>query len=213
MKDITSNYNKKIHTATDDELLVDARNGNKRAFGKLVTRYEKKIYNLAYRITGNFEDASDIFQDTFAQAFRKLSTFKGESKFATWLYRIAVNLSLMKKRKDKKRYTYSLDETIFNVQGDVQRQQLRYDWSETPLDKLEHKELSEMLNKAISKLPPKYKAALVLRDINGLSNKEVANILDISLASTKSRIHRARLLLREKLTKYFKDTKGKNGKH
>ncbi|MBN2406281.1 MAG: sigma-70 family RNA polymerase sigma factor [Elusimicrobia bacterium] len=196
----------KINTDIGDEALVEkARKGDKEAFTKIVERYEKKIYNLAFRISGNAEDASDILQETFMQLLKKIDTFKGESKFSTWLYRIATNTALMKKRKDKKRPSVSIDKPLLTSRGSEITRQLKDDWAENPIDIVENKELKKVLNKAIDSMHPEYRIPLILRDINGLSNEEVSNILDVSVAAVKSRVHRARLYLRSELSGYFKE--------
>ncbi|NIM03506.1 sigma-70 family RNA polymerase sigma factor [bacterium] len=187
-----------------DEILVKkSQKGDYPSFEELVKRYEKKIYNLAYRIMGNKEDASDVLQETFLQAFRKLAGFKGKAKFSTWLYRIAVNICLMKKRKGKRIETVSLDIPILTKEEDEIKRELRDDWSESPLATLENEEVKKNLSKAIDSLPEEYKTVFLLRGLNGLSNEEVANVLKISLPAVKSRLHRARLFLRDKLSQYF----------
>lgn len=199
---------KKENVISDEKLVIQAKNGSKEAIGELVKRYERKIYNLAFRIAGNKEDASDILQDTFLQVLKKISTFKGESKFSTWLYRIATNFALMKKRKDKKMYSISIDKPLLTGKGEEIKRQLKDDWAETPFDELEKKELNEAINKAIGLIHEEYRIPLVLRDISGLSNEEVSGILNISVPAVKSRVHRARIFLRNKLSEYFTELKG-----
>ncbi|MFB0562679.1 MAG: RNA polymerase sigma factor [Candidatus Lokiarchaeia archaeon] len=190
--------------SVSDEILVKtSQKGDYPSFEEIVKRYEKKIYNLAYRIMGNKEDASDVLQETFLQAFKKLASFKGKAKFSTWLYRIAVNICLMKKRKRKKMETVSLDIPILTKKEDEIKRELRDDWSESPLATLENEEVKKNLSKAIDSLPEEYKTVFLLRGLNGLSNEEVANVLKISLPAVKSRLHRARLFLRDKLSQYF----------
>jgi len=189
-----------------DEILVKkSQEGDYLSFEELVKRYESKIYNLAYRIMGNKEDASDVLQETFLQAFRKLSSFKGKAKFSTWLYRIAVNICLMKKRKKKKMEIVSLDLPILTKKEDEIKRELRDDWSRSPLATLEHEEVKKTLSQAIDLLPEEYRTVFLLRGLNGLSNQEVAKVLGISLAAVKSRLHRARLFLRDKLSQYFRE--------
>lgn len=189
-----------------DEILVKkSQEGDYSSFEELVKRYEKKIYNLAYRLTGNREDARDALQETFLQAFRKLSSFKGKSKFSTWLYRIAVNVCFMRKRKEKKMKTVSLDVPVLTRKGDEIKREVRDDWSKNPLATLENKEVRETLSKAIDSLPEEYRTVFILRGLNGLSNEEVAKMLKISLPAVKSRLHRARLFLRDRLSQYFKE--------
>jgi len=190
--------------SVSDEILVKkSQKGDYLSFEELVKRYEKKIYSLAYRIMGNKEDASDVLQETFLQAFKKLSGFKGKAKFSTWLYRIAVNICLMRKRKQKKMETVSLDVPILTKKEDEIKRELGDDWSESPLATLENKEVKKTLSEAIGLLPEEYRTVFLLRGLNGLSNEEVAKVLKISLPAVKSRLHRARLFLRDKLSQYF----------
>ncbi len=185
-------------------LVKKSQEGDSLSFEELVKRYEKKIYNLAYRIMGNKEDANDILQETFLEAFRKLSSFEGKSKFSTWLYRIAVNLCLMKKRREKKIDEVPLDMPILTKEEDEIKGELRDDWSKNPLATLENKEVRKKLSKAIDSLPEEYRTVILLRGVNGLSNEEVAKVLKISLPAVKSRLHRARLFVRDQLSQYFK---------
>jgi len=187
-----------------DEILVKkSQKGDYPSFAELVKRYEKKIYNLAYRIMGNREDASDVLQETFLQVFKKLAGFKGKAKFSTWLYRITVNMCLMRKRKRKKREIVSLDVPILTKKEDEIKRELRDDWSESPLATLENKEVKKTLSEAIDSLPEEYRTVFLLRGLNGMSNEEVAEVLKISLPAVKSRLHRARLFLRDRLSQYF----------
>ncbi len=187
----------------DSELVLLAQRGDKDAFTELVRRYEGKVYALAYRIMGNREDASDILQDTFIQAFKKIRTFERKSAFSTWLYRIAMNNCLMKKRRDGKVSVYSIDSPVTTDEGEELKRQL-VDWSNDPLATIENKETRNRVEKALSELPEQYREVVLLRDVDGLSNKEVAEILKISVASVKSRLHRGRLFLRNKLSAYFR---------
>jgi RNA polymerase sigma-70 factor, ECF subfamily len=190
---------------TDEILVAKSQKGDYSAFEKLVKRYEKKIYNLAYRILGNQEEANDILQETFIQTLRKIKTFRGKSQFSTWLYRIAVNLCLMKKRRDKKMPTISMDMPVRYKDEDEIKREFADDWAKNPLATLENKELKETIDVAIKALPVDYRTVFILRDVNGLPNQEVAKMLKISVAAVKSRLHRARLFLRDKLSQYFKD--------
>ena len=139
------------------------------------------------------------------QAFKKLSGFKGKAKFSTWLYRIAVNICLMRKRKGKRMETVSLDIPILTKKEDEIKRELRDDWSESPLATLENEEIKRNLSEAIDSLPEEYRTVFLLRGLNGLSNEEVAHVLKISLPAVKSRLHRARLFLRDKLSQYFQE--------
>ncbi len=117
---------------SDAQLVKKAKGKDTKAFEELIKRYEKKIYNLSYRIMGNREDAKDMLQETFLQVFRKLSGFKGDSAFSTWLYRIAVNTCLMKKRKEKNMKTVSMDTPILTMNHDEIKRELSDDWSKSP---------------------------------------------------------------------------------
>lgn len=188
----------------DETLVKRAKKGDYAAFEELIKRYEKKVYNLVYRIMGNREDANDILQEAFLNAFRKISDFKGDSRFSTWLHRIAINLCLMRKRKTKDKKVVSLDVPIIaNDQEEIKRE-LRDDWSKNPLATLENKEVKETLSMAIDSLPEEYRTVFLLKGYNGLSNEDVAKMLKLSLPAVKSRLHRARLFLRNKLSQYFK---------
>ncbi len=192
-------------TVSDEILVEKSREGDYSSFEELVKRHEKKIYNLCYRLTGSREDANDALQETFLQAFRKLSSFRGKSKFSTWLYRIAVNVCLMRKRKEKKMKTVSLDAPVLTGKGDEIKRELPDDWSKNPLATLENEEIRGILSNAIDSLPEEYRTVLILRGVNGFSNGEVAEMLEISLPAVKSRLHRARLFLRDTLSQYFKE--------
>ena len=186
----------------DLELVSLAKQGDRSAFSELVKRYEKKVYALALRIMQNPEDASDVLQDTFIQVFKKIKDFKEKSRFSTWLYRIAYNECLMRKRK-KQIPTVSIDEPLVLASGEELKQEI-VDWSSNPLATIENKELKNKLEEAISKLPGEYRDVVVLKDIEGLSHKEIADMLKISIPNVKTRLHRARMFLRKELSDYFK---------
>jgi RNA polymerase sigma-70 factor (ECF subfamily) len=181
---------------TDEQLVGFAQKGDKDAFGKLMLRYQNKIYRLARRMTETDEDAEDVLQEAFVKAFRSIKGFKGKSKFSTWLYRITVNLALMKLRR-KKLDTVSLDAPVTTDEGIMQRD--IEDSGLDPLQQLMGAERREILDLAIGELPPSYRAVFVLRHVEGLSTEETADILKISVPAVKSRLHRTRLALREKL--------------
>lgn len=165
-------------------------------------RYERKIYRLAKHITQNDEDAEDVLQETFLKAFSHLSGFEGQSKFYTWIVRIAVNESLMKLRKRKSDRTVSLDEPQDTGEETVQREIAV--WDEDPEVKYSQEELRDILDNAINGLKPSFRTVFVLRDIEELSTEETAEALGISVPAVKSRLLRARLQLREKLTRFFR---------
>jgi len=190
--------------ATIDEstLVAQAREGDTRAFGELVRRYEGKIFRLAQHVTQNREDAEDVLQETFLKAYEHLDQFKGDSKFYTWIVRIAVNQALMKLRRRKTDKSVSLDETIDTGEDTITREIAA--WDEDPEQRFSREELGEILDTAVDSLEPPYRSVFVLRDIEELSTEETAEALNLSVPAVKSRLLRARLQLREKLTRYFK---------
>jgi RNA polymerase sigma-70 factor (ECF subfamily) len=190
-------------TGIDESTLVSqAREGDKAAFGELVRRYEGKIFRLAQHVTQNREDAEDVLQETFMKAYEHLDQFKGDSKFYTWIVRIAVNQALMKLRRRKTDKTVSIDETIDTGEDTVVREIAA--WDENPEQQFSRDELGGILDTAVRSLEPLYRSVFVLRDIEELSTEETAEALGLSVPAVKSRLLRARLQLREKLTRFFK---------
>jgi RNA polymerase sigma-70 factor (ECF subfamily) len=186
----------------ESALVTQAREGDTTAFGELVRRYEGKIFRLAQHVTQNREDAEDVLQETFMKAYEHLEQFKGDSKFYTWIVRIAVNQALMKLRRRKTDKSVSLDETIDTGEDTVVREIAA--WGENPEQQLSREELGGILDSAIEGLEPLYRSVFVLRDIEELSTEETAEALGLSVPAVKSRLLRARLQLREKLTRFFK---------
>jgi RNA polymerase sigma-70 factor (ECF subfamily) len=186
----------------ESTLVALAREGDKIAFGELVRRYEGKIFRLAQHITQNREDAEDVLQETFLKAYEHLDQFQGNSKFYTWVVRIAVNQSLMKLRRRKTDRSVSLDETIDTGEDTIVREIAA--WGEDPEERFSREELGEILESAVKGLETPYRSVFVLRDIEELSTEETASALGLSIPAVKSRLLRARLQLREKLTRQFK---------
>jgi len=166
------NLNEKI-------LVKKSQNGDTRAFERLIKMHERKIYNLLLNMTGNKTVAEDFLQETFLNAWQKIKSFRGNSEFSTWLYRIAVNVVLMKWRKKKVIRTVSMDSPIITEKGEITRE-FADDWSKSPTASLENAELKNKLTEAIGLLPEKYKTVLILRDVENMSNEEVQKILKIS---------------------------------
>jgi RNA polymerase sigma-70 factor, ECF subfamily len=183
-------------------LLAQSREGDTHAFAELVRRYEGKIFRLAQHITQNREDAEDVLQETFMKAYEHLDQFKGDSKFYTWIVRIAVNQALMKLRRRKTDRSVSLDEQIDTGEDTVVREIAA--WGENPEEHFSREELGKVLDTAIQSLEPPYRSVFVLRDIEDMSTEETAEALGLSIPAVKSRLLRARLQLREKLTRFFK---------
>jgi len=189
------------------ELVNRAREGDATAFSTLLNRYESKIFRLAMNITQNREDAEDVLQEAFLKAYEHLDQFQGNSRFYTWIVRIAVNQALMKLRKRKTDRSVSLDEQIDTGEDTVIREIAS--WDPDPEQQFSQDELHTILTEAVDQLAPIYRAVFVLRDVDGLSTEETAEALDLSIPAVKSRLLRARLQLREKLTRFFK-RKGDN---
>lgn len=187
----------------DDEpyLVASAKGGEVSAFETLVGRYENKIYRLTLNITQNREDAEDAMQEAFLKAFEHLGEFEGNSRFYTWLVRIAVNQALMKLRK-RRPNVVSLDEEVDTGEELVQRD-VR-DWGPSPEDRYEQTELGGILSSAIAELEPSFRIVFQLRDIEELSTEETAEALKLSVPAVKSRLLRARLKLRQRLDRFFR---------
>ena len=189
--------------ASDElELVTRSRAGDTGAFSTLLRRYEGKIFRLAMNITQNREDAEDVLQEAFFKAYEHLDQFQGNSKFYTWVVRIAVNQALMKLRKRKSDRTVSMDEQIDTGEDTVVREIAT--WDPDPEVQFSREELSTILTGAVDELEPIYKTVFTLRDVDGLSTEETAEALDLTVPAVKSRLLRARLQLREKLTRFFK---------
>ena len=185
-----------LKKAGDEELVVLARAQNTRAFDELVNRYQNKIYRLARRMTETEEDAEDVLQEAFVKAYKSLGGFKGKSRFSTWLYRITVNLALMKLRK-RKLDTVPIDQPIETRDGAVQRE--IEDSGMDPLEEMIAAESRAVLETAVQDLPPGHRAVFVLRDVEKLSTEDTARVLGITVPAVKSRLHRTRLMLKEQL--------------
>src|SRR5512142_2502123 len=192
-----------------DELMLvrAAKNGDMGAFEELVKRYDRNVFRIAQHITQNREDAEDVVQDAFLKAYGNLNQFQEQSKFYTWLVRIAVNEALMKLRRRRPERTVSLDEDVKTEEDSIPREVA--DWSPNPEQQYKQAELKEILTKTINGLPPSFRTVFVLRDVEGLSTEETAEALGLSIPAVKSRLLRARLQLRERLSRFFQ--KRKNG--
>lgn len=190
-------------------LLERAKQGDYDAFMKLIEPHERRLYNLALRITGSREDAEDVLQDTLLSALEHLPTFRGDAAFGTWLYRIAMHNAFRVLRQRKGNIVSFKDLTFERTEEDdepIPHPEFIAEWRD-PAEVVEQKELRRILEEAVEKLPKTYKAVFLLRDVEGLSTKEVAEILGISEGNVKVRLLRARLRLREILSQYFGDPK------
>jgi RNA polymerase sigma-70 factor (ECF subfamily) len=187
-------------------LVTSAKAGDVGAFEELVRRYDRNVFRIAQHITQNREDAEDVVQDAFLKAYENLPQFQMQSKFYTWLVRIAVNEALMKLRRRRPERMVSLDEEVRTEEDSMPREIA--DWSPNPEQQYNQAELKDILGKTIQGLPPGFRTVFVLRDVEGLSTEETAEALNLSIPAVKSRLLRARLQLRERLNKYFKARKG-----
>ena len=188
---------------TDEELIQKFRRGCLASFEELIRRYETKAHNLAMRLTRNAEDAEEVLQDVFITVYRKIESFEGKSKFSSWLYRITVNAAFMKLRKRKQDQSVPLEDLMPHLQNKVIVEKNSYFMQSDSMAM--NNEIREALEGAVSKLPDDYRAVFVLRDIDGLSNKEVGDILNLSIPAVKSRLHRSRIMLRKRLRRFFED--------
>jgi RNA polymerase sigma-70 factor (ECF subfamily) len=182
-------------------LVHAAKAGDVSAFESLVKKYDRNVFRIANHITHNREDAEDVVQDAFLKAYENLEQFQGQSKFYTWLVRIAVNEALMKLRKRRPERTVSLDEDVKTEEDSLPREVA--DWSPNPEQQYSQAELKDILTRTIQGLPPGFRTVFVLRDVEGLSTEETAEALDLSIPAVKSRLLRARLQLRDRLSRYF----------
>jgi RNA polymerase sigma-70 factor, ECF subfamily len=187
----------------DADLLEGLRHEEQEAIELLVERYAERVYRLAHRITGSREDAEEVAQDALWTAARKIQTFKGDSAFGSWLYRITANAAYMKLRARKVRAReIGLDDLLPALDGGSGHFEPMDDWSPRVDAEALNGELRRVLESAIDELPADYRTALVLHDVEGLSNPDIAEALGISLPAVKSRVHRSRLFLRKRLAEY-----------
>ncbi|MEE8298906.1 MAG: sigma-70 family RNA polymerase sigma factor [Thermodesulfobacteriota bacterium] len=203
---IVTKDNEHISDKSDEELVnLYTKTGNESAFNEIVSRYANKIYGFALRITRNSSDAEEVFQEVFLTLTKKLDTFRGESKFSSWLYRVTVNASYMYLRSQKKHESnISLENYYpYDEKGTLMGRVMEKDWSSRPDIIIFSNEALKIIDKSINELPESYRTVFHLRDVEGLSNEEVADILEISIPAVKSRLHRARLFLRDRLSDYF----------
>jgi RNA polymerase sigma-70 factor (ECF subfamily) len=193
----------------EHDLIVQARNGSPAAIELLVSRYESGIFRVARNITGNHEDAEEVVQNAFAKAFEHLDTFREDSRFYTWLVRIAVNEALMKVRGHRFREVSidsMQDSDDYIVPYEVE------DWGPNPEERYSQEELRRILETTISELEPRYRIVFQLRGMDGFSTEETATTLNLSVPAVKTRLRRARLQLRNSLDIYFRRPKSRDGK-
>src|SRR5205823_559552 len=186
----------------EQRLVKRAKCGDLEAYDGLVRRYQERIYATIYHMTANHEDANDLAQETFIKAFRALKSFKGDSSFFTWVYRIAVNRTINFLKQRKKRTQMSLDDLDFNVEHDPDLVALISE--KTPRRELNLVELQGRLNEALQKLSETHRLVVTLHDIQGLSHEEISKIMDCNTGTVRSRLFYARQQLQGYLTEYLK---------
>ena len=188
-----------IDSAEDTKLIAESLKGHAEAFAMLVRKYQDRLFNMLYRLVGHADDARDLVQDSFVQAYRSLDRFHGDAAFYTWLYRIAVNTAISYKRRrrvtvpfDPGRDANGFDPADESVQSE-------------PSDRMEQEERDRQVRDAIGTLPPEYRAVLGLKEIDGQKYEAIAQILNCPIGTVRSRLHRARLELRERLKHLMDD--------
>ncbi len=193
-----------VHLENEATLVAEAKEGNAEAFTVLMNQYERNIFRLALNITSNKEDAEDVLQESFLKAYTHLGRFQGNSRFYTWVVRIAVNESLMKLRKRRSDRQVSLDEKLETEDDNGLPPREIVDWGDNPEQRYAKTEWQEILAEATQSLEPAFRTVFTLRDVEQLSTEETAEALGLSVPAVKSRLLRARLKLRQRLNKYFK---------
>ena len=190
----------------DEELVrMYVDKGDELIYEEILTRHADKVFGLALRITKTPEDAEEVFQEVFLTLTKKIGTFRGESKFSSWLYRVTANAAYMRLRSQKKHDSnVSLDGYApYDENGTLMGRIKNKDWSSRPDLVIFNKEAQEIIERCINELPESNRTVFHLRDIEGLTNEETAEVLGLSVAAVKSRLHRSRLFLRDKLSDYF----------
>jgi RNA polymerase sigma-70 factor (ECF subfamily) len=193
---------------TDRELVERSQQGDGSAFATLVERHQRQLFRLALRMTGSEADANEVLQEAFLNAWQKLPNFRGEAQFSSWLYRIAANSALMRLRR-KRRAPDALPEQPLELQGPKFSADgyldppPHSDWSQRADEKMMSGQLGAAIDKAVHELPEDYRTVFLLKDVDGLSNEDIATALELTVPAVKSRLHRARLALREKLGEFF----------
>lgn len=180
---------------SDETLVERAQRGDRAAFEALVRRHAERLYAVVLRFVADGEEAQEVTQEAFLRAWKSIGRFRGQSQFFTWLYRIGIN-------EAKRRAGRRPPAELFSSSEEDPASEAP-DWSESPQTRLEQSDLRQALERAIRKLPMRYRATVILRDVEGLSTREAAEVMDLSESAFKSRLHRARLAVRESLEDYF----------
>ncbi len=191
---------------TDHDLIDQFKEGSMEAMEAIVDRYENRIFTFGLKMCGQLQDAEDITQDTFLNAFKYLKSFREETKLKNWLFKLAATACIRKRRKKKCEpdHQLSLETSFVNEDGTSGTYDIP-DWSDEPSNNVLQAEMKSVIDRSIKALPHKYRLVFNLRDIEGFSTKETAEILDISIESVKTRLHRARTALRERISQAYKE--------
>ena len=199
-----------VHSSgeSDESLIARSKQRDFEAFETLIARYEDKVYRLAFRFVRNETEAKEIVQDTLLSVWRKLDSFKGDSQFGSWLFRVTSNAALMRLRSQRRHAEVSTEEM---PPGFLDQQQSTYgqimfhgeNWSRRPDEELQSEEMRRQIQKAVDALPDIYRTVFLVRDVDGLSTEETAEALGLSIPTVKTRLHRARLALRDAIGGHF----------
>ncbi len=196
---------------SDSELVERVKAGDEAAFEALLERYQDRVYRLARGLTRDPRDAEEVVQEVFLTIYRKIHSFEGRAAFSTWLYRITMNVTLMMLRGRGPEDPGVVEALLPSFTAEGRHAQMVHDWTKTPEEHLLQQEVREAVRRGIATLPAEYQAVLVLRDLEGLSNGEVAEVLGLTVLAVKARLHRARLALRALLERLFQEERGKPG--
>jgi len=204
---VVNHMEKTASNPSDEQLVASFREGSAEAMEIIVERYGNRILRFGLKMCGHLQDAEDISQETFLSAFRYLDSFRGETRLINWLFKIASRACMRKRRKkkDEPDREISLDAWLPERPGDEGRSYQIPDPDAGPDAHLDRKEMKKVIGEAMRQLPPHYRIVLNLRDVEGFSTRETADILEISEQAIKTRLHRARLFMREKISEYFEE--------
>jgi len=205
---VSASSNEQEPNGDEAALVKSASGGDFRAFEQLVERHQDRIYRLALRMTGNQSDAQEVVQEALLSAWKNLSKFEGKAQFGSWLYRIAANAALMLLRSRRRRPQVSMEDIPGDIVEDPNQNTLNRpgasdDWSKRPDEQFQSTELRKQIEAAVESLPSGAREVFVVRDLEGLSTEETAELLGLSVPAVKTRLHRARLALRSAISHYF----------
>jgi RNA polymerase sigma-70 factor (ECF subfamily) len=192
---------------SDLDLIREFQSGDQSSFEELLSRYSNKVFSLASRLTRNPEDAEEVLQDVFVTVHRKIAGFEGKSSFSSWLYRVTVNAAFMKLRKRRQDLSVPLEDIIQQPHSVAALKSPETAFVDAQSIR---NQMLEALESAIRKLPDDYRPVFILRDVDGLTSREVSKILDLTVPAVKSRLHRSRLMLRRRLTRFFDEQRVHN---